>query len=163
MKRIITLSTICLSIILSNLYGQNSGGMSPPDFNAEKAAGIFQYDIDEVVKKIKIVDSIHQNAVTAALSEYNKEMDELSLLNASEFRNLEDDFDRNIQIAIRNRDRSQMDGVKAEIQRIIPPIRNQVIQHEKALNESMALIVSDQQYQKWLKYQERKRKSEENQ
>jgi hypothetical protein len=163
MKRIITLSIICLSIIASNLYGQNSGGMSPPDFSAEKAAGIFQYDIDEVIKKIKVDDTIRQYKVTAALSEYNRKMEELSLLNASKFRNLEDDFNRNVQIAMRNRDRSQMDGFKAEIQRIIPPIRNQVIQQEKALNESMALIVSDQQYQKWLKYQERKRKSEENQ
>jgi hypothetical protein len=45
----IPLSTIIFSlcILMSNLYAQMPGNMTPPDFNAEKAAGIFEYDIEK--------------------------------------------------------------------------------------------------------------------
>jgi transcriptional regulator of met regulon len=123
---------------MSNLYAQMPGNMTPPDFNAEKAAGIFQYDIEKVIKKLKIIDDSTKSKVTESLNHYNSKMYELSILHAATFQKLEADFDRNVQIAMRNRDRNQMNGVKAEIQRIIPPIRLQVQNEEKFLNNAMA-------------------------
>ena len=99
------------------------GSMSPPDFNAEKAAGIYQYDIEKVIKKLKIIDDSAKVKISESLIDYNNKMYELSALHSATFQKLEADFDRNVQIAMRNRDRNQMNGVKAEIQRIIPPIR----------------------------------------
>jgi hypothetical protein len=37
-----------------SLYTSAINAQQPPVFNAEKAAGIFEYDIDEVAKKLKI-------------------------------------------------------------------------------------------------------------
>ena len=71
------------------------------------------------------------------------------------FKELDAEFDRNVQIAMQNRDRSQMNGVKAKIKEIIPPIRKQVAVEEKVLNEEMALVLDDKQNEKWLKYQKR--------
>jgi hypothetical protein len=65
----ITLSTIILSLgmLISNLYAQMPGNMSPPDFNAEKAAGIFEYDIEKVIKKLAIVDDSTKSKVARKL------------------------------------------------------------------------------------------------
>jgi hypothetical protein len=151
----ITLSTIILSlgILMSNLYAQMPGNMSQPDFNAEKAAGIFQYDIVKVTEKLKIIDDSTMAKVTKSLNDYNSRMSELSILHGETFKKIEAEFDRNIQIAISNRDRSKMDGVKAEIQRIIPPIRKQVQEYEVLLNSKMANYLTESQNKKWLRYQ----------
>jgi hypothetical protein len=50
-----------------------------------------------------------------------------------------------------------MKGVKAEIQRIIPPIRMQVLDEEKLLNAAMAKFLTENQNKKWLKYQKGKK------
>jgi uncharacterized protein YaiL (DUF2058 family) len=63
-------------------------------------------------------------------------VDELSFANAATFQELEDEFDRNVQIAMQKRDRSQMNGVKAKIQQLIPPIRKQVMDEEEVLNRT---------------------------
>ena len=133
------------------------GNMTPPDFDAEKAAGIFQYDIEKVIKKLKIIDDSTKSKVTESLNHYNSKMYELSILHAATFQKLEADFDRNVQIAMRNRDRNQMNGVKAEIQRIIPPIRLQVQNEEKFLNNAMADFLTVKQNKKWLRYQNGKK------
>ncbi|PWD97612.1 hypothetical protein [Marinilabilia rubra] len=155
----ITLSTIILSlgIFMSNIYAQMPGNMSPPDFNAEKAAGIFEYDIEKVIKKLKIIDDSIKSKVSESLNHYNSKIYELSILHAATFQKLEADFDRNVQIAMRNRDRNQMNGVKAEIQKIIPPIRMQVQNEEKLLNAAMTEILTEKQNKKWLRYQEGKK------
>jgi hypothetical protein len=133
------------------------GNMTPPDFNAEKAAGIFEYDIEKVIKKLAIIDDSTKSKVTESLNHYNSKMYELSILHAATFQKLEADFDRNVQIAMRNRDRNQMNGVKAEIQRIIPPIRLQVQNEEKFLNNAMADFLTVKQNKKWLRYQNGKK------
>jgi hypothetical protein len=61
----------------------------PPDFNAEKAAGIFEYDIDEVIKKLKISDESDKRQLTEALKIYNGKMFDLSIEHASTFKELE--------------------------------------------------------------------------
>jgi hypothetical protein len=151
-----TIATIIfgLGILISTLYGQMPGSMSPPDFNAEKAAGIYLYDIEKVIKKLKIIDDSAKVKISESLIEYNNIMYDLSVLHSATFQKLEADFDRNVQIAMRNRDRNQMNGVKAEIQRIIPPIRMQVQEEEKLLNDVMANYINEKTYKKWLRYQE---------
>lgn len=148
--------TMILYLSLLEVNAQ-PGNMSPPDFNAEKAAGIFQYDIEKVIKKLKIIDDSLMAKVTESLNDYNSKMNSLSLLHATTFQELEADFDKNVQIAMRNRDRSQMDGVKAKIQRIIPPIRKQVQEYEELLNSKMANYLTESQNKKWLKYQNGKK------
>jgi hypothetical protein len=127
----------------------------PPDFNAKKAAGIFQYDIEKVMKSLKISDDTTKQKISEALMAYNNKMFDLSTEHASVFRELEDEFDRNVQIAMQRRDRSQMNGVKAKIKRIIPPIRMQVTAEEKILNDGMLMMLTEKQNMKWLKYQRR--------
>jgi len=152
-KKTLTLLVAILGLCISILHAQQ-----PPDFNAEKAAGIFEYDIDKVTKKLKISNDSTKQKVSAAIEAYNSKIFELSLEYSSTFKELDDDFDRNVQIAMQRRDRSQMDVVKAKIQQVIPPIRMQVLEEEKVLNDAMAMMLTEKQNSKWLKYQKRKKK-----
>jgi hypothetical protein len=157
----ITLSIIIYSmgILMSNLYAQMPGNISPPDFKAEKAAGIFEYDIEKVINKLKIIDDSTKIKVSESLSDYNSKMYNLLIQHTTIFIELEADFDRNLKIAMRNRDRNQMDGVKAKIQQIIPPIRLKVYNEENVLNDKMANLLTEKQYKKWLRYQKGKKPS----
>jgi len=142
-----------LGLCISEINAQR-----PPDFNAEKAAGIFEYDIEEILKKLSISNNTPKQKVTEALNNYNNKMYNLSIEHSSIFKELDDEFDRNVKIAMQRRDRSQMNGVKAKIKRVIPPIRMLVVAEEKILNDAMAMMLSEKQNNKWLKYQKRKKR-----
>lgn len=147
-----------LSLFITNAYSQMPGGSTtPPDFNAAKAAGIIIYDFDDVVNKLKVKDEGDQKKIAEALKIYNTKIDKLSFTHAFTFKELEDEFDRNVKIAMQNRDRSQMNGVRAKIQETIPPIKKVVTAEEEQLNEAMAKILTEKQNGKWLKYQKRKK------
>ncbi|MEO1418064.1 MAG: hypothetical protein AAFW00_22460 [Bacteroidota bacterium] len=156
-KTIISL-ILGISLLMFDLQAQSpGGGMTPPDFDAKKAAGIFQYDLDKVLKKLKVKETPDQQVVAEALATYNGKMAALSFAHAATFKELENAFDRNVQIAMQNRDRSQMSGVLSMIKEILPPIKRQVEAEERVLNEALAAVLSEKQNEKWIKYQRRKR------
>ena len=149
-----------IQILLVAILGLSTpeiNAQQPPDFNAKKAAGLITYELDEVVNRLKIKNLNGQIEIGKALKVYNTKADELSFANAATFQELEDEFDRNVQIAMQRRDRSQMDGVKTKIQQVIPPIRKQILAEEKVLNEMMASILTEKQNKKWLRYQSQKK------
>ena len=150
--KILILLAAILGLCISEINAQQ-----PPDFNAETAAGLFEYDVEEVIEKLKIADDTTMQTVTKALNTYNSKIFDLSMEHASTFKALEDEFDKNVQIAMQRRDRSQMNGVKAKIQQVIPPIRMQVGAEENVLNEAMIILLTEKQNDKWLKYQKRKK------
>ncbi|MEO1435257.1 MAG: hypothetical protein AAFV80_06940 [Bacteroidota bacterium] len=146
------------SVLLSTVSAQMpGGGMSPPDFDAEKAAGIVEYNIDKVIKKIKVKNPDTQSAVTEALKAYNTRMMELSYAHSPTFQELDAEFDRTISAVMASRDRSKMNGFKNKIQTVLPPIRKEVMQEEQALNAIMLTNLTEKQNEKWLKYQQQQR------
>lgn len=124
----------------------------PPDFNAFEKAGIEKYDSGKVIKKLKITEEDLTNQITNHIQVYNQEMDNLLFLHSDKLKELENEFDRNVKIAMQNRDRSQMNGVKSKIEKIIPPIRLEVQKYKKQLNIELNKILNEKQYKKWLKY-----------
>ena len=154
--RILLLTLTCL---LFNFSAPGQGRTQPPDFDAERAAGIFSYDSDKVIKKLKISDSLTELKVSNALHNYNLRMEELSLNNASTFYQLEELFDSQVKIAMQRRDRNVMNGVKSEIQQVIPPIRKEVYAEEQVLNDTLSTYLTSDQNKKWLKYQSGKKPS----
>lgn len=145
---------LLFSIAGKSLFAQMpAGGMTPPDFDAIEKARLVTYDIDKVIKKLKITEDSISNEVSNHLVTYNREINNLLLLHAPTLKDLEKEFDRNVKIAIQNRDRSQMNGVKNKIKQTIPPIRYEVSKHEKVLNEAFKSILTEKQFKKWLKYQ----------
>lgn len=136
--------------------------MTPPEFNSVEVAGLIKYDSDKVIRKLKIQEDSIKRLVSKHIQTYNQEIDKLLLIHGNTLEELENEFDRNVKIAFQNRDRSQMNGVKAKIKQIIPPIRYEVYEHEKVLNEGMAELLTKKQTKKWLKYQKRIKPSNDN-
>ncbi len=86
-------------------------------------------------------------------------MGNLLFLHSKTLADLETEFDRNVKIAMQNRDRSQMNGMKIKIKRIIPPIRYEVYEHEEILNGAIKSLLTEKQNKEWLKYQKRNKPS----
>ncbi len=128
----------------------------PPTFDAINKAGIIKYKPKKVIKKLKILEDSIKEQIMAHVQVYNKEMDRLLLLYSDSLKDLQNEFDTNVKIAIQNRDRSQMDGVKSKIEQVIPPIRYKVQKHKKVLNEHLAELLTEKQYKKWLRYSSNK-------
>jgi hypothetical protein len=151
-KRYISL-LLCISLIGNTILAQmQNGQMSPPELNAVEKAGIKKYDADRIVKKLKIDDDSIKMEITKHVQHYNQEMDHLLVLHSNELKDLESEFDRNVKIAMQNRDKSQMNGTKARIERIIPPIRTEVQKHTELLIGAFEELLTEKQYQKCLKY-----------
>jgi len=158
-----TLLLILFSIVGQSLLAQMPGGrMSPPKLNAIEKARLVTYDTEKVIKKLKITEDSITKEVSNHIAAYNSKMDNLLLLHSQTLRDLEKEFDRNVKIAMQNRDRSQMSGVKNKIKQIIPPIRYEVSKHEKVLNEAFKSILTEKQFKKWLKYQKQHNPSSTN-
>lgn len=155
MKNLIRLTAIAMLV----LFAFVTKAQQPPNFKAEEAAGIVTYDSEKVIKKLKIEEEEVKKSITTAIGEYNMEMYELADAHGATFQELDDDFNRQVQIAMQRRDRSQMDGVKSKIRETIPPIREQAMQHENVLNASMKSTLDEKQYNKWLKYQKSQKPS----
>jgi len=153
MKQKYSILLFTLVIFANTLLAQ----MAPPEFNAFQAAGIIKYDAEKVISKIKIQEDSVKILVSKYIQTYNRKMDSLLLINGNTLTELENEFDRNVKIAFQNRDRSQMDGIKTKTKQIIPPIRYEVQQFEKVLNESLAQTLTETENKKWLKYQKKKK------
>lgn len=140
-----------------------------PKFDAYKSAGIFDYDIPEVVKKLKIKkDKNLTLQVKQALQNYNSKMDELRLLNyrvfdtlnvymniiiTSEFKNRMENRQQGRQFG--GGEESPMRNAMQFTRERIRPVRRQVTQEEKQLNVKLDSILNEKQNAKWLKYQKR--------
>ncbi len=145
---------LLFSIVGQTLLAQMpGGGMSPPKLNAIEKARIITYDTEKVIKKLKITEDSITKEISKHIQTYNIEMNNLLFLHSKTLADLEKEFDRNVKIAMQNRDRSQMSGVKNKIKQIIPPIKYEVYEHEKVLNGALASILNEKQNKKWLKYQ----------
>lgn len=171
MKRIIYLAILLLNI---NFYAQRSGGgggrgggmqnqqgqqnsSKPRVFKSTEAAGLFSYDVEKVIKKLKVKDETTEASIAKLLKDYNFEIKEITLLNAEKFQ----DFDKlvNAEMQIRRSSGNQRssnnedNGIREKIQKALRPIRSEVMEKEEKLNEDLEALLSKKQYKKWLKYQ----------
>lgn len=171
-------SILLIFLVLFNLnfYAQppNGNGNRPPQnrqgnqnkepkkFNAENITGIFYYDTKEVIKKLKIKDDKKKYFVSKFLKNYNSEIREISFSNSKKFKALYVFVDSNRKkrgpqaFDDDNDDEDsdkKGDGMREEIDKIIRPIRNQVHEKEIKLNDNLQSILSEKQFEKWIKYQ----------
>ncbi len=100
MKKKLFILLLLLSVTIYAQRPQNGGGRSPQNqqgeqtqkakkFKASDAVGLFYYDIDEVVKKLKVKDDALRNKVSKVLRDYNHKIKEISFLNSEKFDSLD--------------------------------------------------------------------------
>lgn len=169
MKNNIVIVVLLISI---NFYAQfGGGGMNGgrnsqntqrepreiKEFKASEAAGIFYYDVEEVVKKIKVKDENVTFKVKKALKDYNFKIKEIEFINSIKFKELDDVMsalkDTQPQdLQFNSSDQGQT--MRENIGKVLRPIREQVKEHEINLNKTLEAILSEKQLKKWIKYQE---------
>lgn len=137
------------------------------EFNATKVAGIFNYDDEEAIKKIKVKKKEAELTLTVrkAIENYNNKVNEIALLNKDNFDTLNVYVNAKMKAmqASRGESGSRMergeestdseDPDRALIQAKIDPAKTEVKAAEAKLNKKLEAVLSEKQYAKWIKYQ----------
>lgn len=135
------------------------------EFNASKVAGIFNYDDEAAIKKIKIKKKNNELIlnVRRAIEKYNNKVNEIALLNKDNFDTLNVYVNAKMKAMQSSRSQSssrmdrsdddQEDPDRAKIEAKIIPAKKAVKIAEVNLNKKLEAILSEKQYGKWIKYQ----------
>ena len=167
MKKLFFIAALLLSI---SFYAQppEGGGRRPTQgqnqqgeerevrkFKASDAAGIFYYEIEKVVKKVKIKDDVLKAKISKFIKNYNHKIREISFLNSVNFSDL--DVIVNSKSLRKNEEgRAEM---RKNIDKIIRPVRDSIHENEIDLNQNFESVLSEKQLKKWLKLQKRIKES----
>ena len=161
MKKILFIVILFLTFNLVAQRSRGGGGRQQgqsPELNqtkevkklsAKEISGIFYYDVDEVIKKVKIKDDDKKYSVTKALRNYNFKVKEILFLNAEKFT----DLDLLMNAISNERDSESNKNIREKVREVTRPIKENVHEHEKELNEILRGVLSEKQDKKWLKYQ----------
>lgn len=144
-------------------------------FDASKMAGIFAYDDAIVIKKIKLKKKDKELTldVRKAIDNYNRNVQEIGLLNKDNFDTLNVYVNAVMKASMANRGQNrgsqQMGGGNDDARggeddpmrnamelakEKMEPAREAIKEEENKLNTTLEAILSEKQYGKWLKYQE---------
>jgi hypothetical protein len=151
-----------------NQNGQQNSEREVKQFKASDVAGIFYYDVEEVIKKVKVKDDALKASASKVLRDYNFKIKEIALLNTDNFKaidilmksnrgNNKGPRQRNVSNNNENQQPKEVDSLRIKVNKIIRPIRREVNKNEAVLNETLQSILSKKQHTKWLKYQENKK------
>ncbi|WP_298778690.1 hypothetical protein [uncultured Polaribacter sp.] len=127
----------------------------PKEFKSSEAAGLFYYEIDKVLKKLKIKNDDSKYKVSKALREYNFKIREISFLNSEKL----SDLDLVINSFPKRDDNESRREMRVKVDEVIRPIRDEVHENEIKLNNDLESLLSEKQNKKWLKYQKKKKES----
>ncbi|MBU3012178.1 hypothetical protein KO506_12245 [Polaribacter vadi] len=153
------------SLIFSQGMRNGGGGMNQQnrqgetrevkEFKASEAAGIFYYETDVVIKKIKVKDDQLKIKVKKVISNYNFKVKEIAFLNSVKFSDL------NVVVNTSMSSGNREEGVKMreKVEEVIKPVKEEILIHEEELNKNLENILSEKQFKKWVKYQKNKRDS----
>ncbi|MCL7762927.1 hypothetical protein MPF19_05815 [Polaribacter sp. Z014] len=160
MKNLLFVAMLLVSVQFSAQHsGGRRGGASGqgqgqnPELNqtkevkklsAKEIAGIFYYDVDEVIKKVKIKDDDKKYSVTKALRNYNFKVKEILFLNATKFT----DLDLLMNSMSKERDSESSKNIREKVKEVTGPIKVKVHEHEKELNEILRGVLSEKQNKK---------------
>ena len=157
--------------------GNSSSGSSSQErpkmveFNAAKVVGIFNYDDEAVIKKIKIKKKNKELIleVRKSIEKYNNRVNEIALLNKDNFDTLnvyvnakmkamqssrsQDQSGSRMDRSNTSSNDSKEDPDRALIEEKLKPAKTGVKVAEKKLGKTLEGLLTEKQYKKWIKYQ----------
>jgi vacuolar-type H+-ATPase subunit H len=139
----------------SSNQGQNNQ-MGQAQMNPENMAGIFMYDADEVLKKIKVKETTKQQVITKAITKYNNKINELKAFNYETFSNVKTFLDKKKNEAMLNSENIDMKEVRVQANEMLRPIREKVQEQQALIKTVFERELSPKQFNTWIKYQEKK-------
>jgi hypothetical protein len=169
MKKVILLFIILVSHSTYSQFGNRNQGnrqnmrqrqmtetpRQAPEFKyeVEKYLGIVVYDIEQAAKKSKIkLTSDTGKTFSTTLTAYNRDIKDLRRINSFTLRStreMVENFQRNAQ---KTGDASDQKKVQETMAENLKPISNVLKIKDLELDKKMKTILSDKQYEKWVKY-----------
>lgn len=122
-------------------------------FNASKAVGVFYYDIDRAVKKLKLKDDKELAVnVTKTFNTYNLRMKDIEVNNENNFNEINIYMNTVVKHLQERGDRKKTDSVRAEVRQKMGPIRKAIRKENVWLNENLEALLNEKQLKKWEAY-----------
>ncbi|MCL7753035.1 hypothetical protein [Polaribacter sp. Z022] len=159
---------ILIAFLTLNVFAQPPGGrgrrgdgqgpssnnnQKAQKFNASNVARIFYYDIDKAIKKTKVKKEEKQLSIKKIIKNYNLKIKEISFLNSQKF----SDLNLVVNSGSKNILPEERMKMRKKVNEIIRPIRDEIHELEKELNNNLEEVLTEKQFKKWLKYQKTQR------
>jgi hypothetical protein len=127
-----------------------------PEFNVERAVGLTIYEIDRILKKISLKSSDENyKKVVTVYNKFNKDQREVLRINGFTFSQAKTKIESAQSEVLKNRDYSVLEKAYKEVSEGFKPISEQIKEREKKLDEDLKPLLSDKQFKKWKKLQDK--------
>ena len=131
-----------------------------PKFDVEQYLGIVVYDIEKTANKISIeLTSDEGKSFLDVLTNYNNKISQIKRINSFTLNNskeLVENFQKN---AIKTRDFSNQVEVQKKLAADLKPISETLKTEDQKLDAYIKKLLSEKQYQKWIKFNKKLNKS----
>ncbi|MAD96034.1 MAG: hypothetical protein CMB99_01770 [Flavobacteriaceae bacterium] len=151
------LLSIFIFVFIAKGFAQSPPQPKMLEYKAKNVCGIFYYNSEEVVGKIKVKKDETKRKVQKELRDYNNKIKDIEFLNSVKLVEVETVVNNFGPQARTNAD--IRDRIRKLIEGTIPKVRDSVFAREKELNSNMEAFLSKKQYKKWIRYQKNKRES----
>jgi hypothetical protein len=156
MKKILLLILVVLCSFVT-AQGQNGNGgqeHKAQKFDAVKFVGIFYYQENKAIKKIKIKKENLKYYVKKELKSYNNKIKVISFLKSQELK----EITSLVNTIKQSGDREKMKDFKFRIEKVLDPIKDSIQSLEKQLNATLEGKLSKKQFKSWIKFQKKRKR-----
>lgn len=131
-----------------------------PNFDVELYLGIVVYDIEKTANKISVkLTSDEGKTFSDILTNYNNKIKQIKRINSftlNSSKELVENFQKN---AIKNRDFSNQAEVQKKLAADLKPISETLKTEDQKLDADIKKMLSEKQYEKWIKFNKKLNKS----
>jgi len=126
----------------------------PPKFNVERAIGLTIYNIDEVIKKLKLKESSENyKKIVTVFNAFNKKQRELNRIHSFSFSQAKEKIEAAQKEVMKNRNYAVLEKAYKEVSEGFVPITDQIKEREEKLDKDLEPLFSKKQFKKWKKIQ----------
>ncbi len=148
------LTRLTLLLFGGIFLGFSQGASTPQKFDAAVEVGIFYYEEEKAMKKVKVKQKALKYTMKREIIAYNSKIKEISFLKSAEL----NEVNTIINSTSPNTDRGILADLRTRIQKVMNPIKDSIKSFEVRLNSNLKKQLSNKQYKNWLKYQKRKKR-----
>ena len=148
------LTRLAMLLCGSTFLGFSQGTPVAQKFDAATQVGIFYYEEEKAIQKMKVKQKALKYTVKREIIAYNSKIKEISFLKSAEL----NEVNTIINSTNLNTDRTLLADLRTRIQKVMNPIKDSIKSFETRLNSDLKKQLSNKQYKNWLKYQKRKKR-----
>ena len=138
----------------SIFLGFSQGAPAAQKFDAAVQVGIFYYEEEKAIQKMKVKQKALKYTVKREIIAYNSKIKEISFLKNAEL----NEVNTIINSTSLRTDRTILTDLRTRVQKVMSPIKDSIKSFETRLNLNLKKQLSNKQYKNWLKFQKRKKR-----